>query len=163
MQRVIELKHVGPKALVRNLLEELIGRLEEKLRHFASEATSVHVVFEVNGSHKLYRTSLTCHVPGHIVAAHNENRDAGASIRTAFAEIQRQLEKQKAIARHEHELRRSKRVNRARILIGVSLALLATTAQASSEEMGPFVTATAVPEVKSNPALSPKNQCDFPF
>ena len=134
MQRIIELKHVGPKAVVRNLFEELIGRLEEKLRHFASDATSVHVVFEVNGTHKLYRTSLTCHVPGHIIAAHEEDRDAGASIRAAFAEMERQIEKQRAIARHEHELRRSKRLTRPRLLLGVGVCLLAASAASAFAE-----------------------------
>ncbi len=88
MQRIIELKHIGPKAHVRALLEELIGRLEEKVRYFAGEATSVHVVFDVNGSHKLYRTSLTCHIPGHVVAAHEEDREAGVSIRAVFTEVE---------------------------------------------------------------------------
>ena len=137
MQRIIELKHVGPKAHVRNLLEELIGRLEEKLRPFASDATSVHVVFEVNGSHKRYRTSLTCHVPGHAVAAHEEARNAGTSIRAAFAEMERQLEKQKAIARHEHELRRSKRMARSRVLLGLSIGLLLATAPVFGEDQAP--------------------------
>jgi ribosome-associated translation inhibitor RaiA len=102
MQRTIELKHVGPKAHVRRLLEELSDRLEERLSHFAADAVSLHVLFEENGSHKLYRTSVTCHVPGHLIAAHEEGRESGATIRKAFLEIQRQLEKQKAILRHEH-------------------------------------------------------------
>src|SRR3989338_3707201 len=101
MKRLIELKHVGPKEHVRTLLEDLIGRLEEKLKHFPSDAVTVHVVFEENGTHKLYRASLTCHVPGHTVAAHEEHRDAGAAIRKTFAEVERQLEKQKAVLRHE--------------------------------------------------------------
>ena len=107
MKRMIELKHVGPKAHVRTLLEELISRLEEKLRHFPDDAVTLHAVFEENGTHKLYRASLTCHVPGHTVAAHEEHRDAGAAIREAFAEVERQLEKQKAFLRREH-LRRSR-------------------------------------------------------
>ena len=134
MQRIIELKHIGPKAHVRALLEELIGRLEEKVRYFAGEATSVHVVFDVNGSHKLYRTSLTCHIPGHVVAAHEEDREAGVSIRAVFTEVERQLEKQKAIARHEHEVRRSKRVSRFGLLLGMSVGLLVAMAQALAED-----------------------------
>ena len=109
MKRTIELKHVGPKALVRNLLEDLIGRLEEKLGHFPEDAVSLHVLFEENGTHQLYRTSLTCHVPGHTVAAHEERRDAGTAIREAFAEVERQLEKQKAFIRGEHLRKRSRR------------------------------------------------------
>ena len=59
MKRTIELKHVGPKAHVRSLLEDLIDRLEEKLGHFAGDATAVHVVFDENGSRTLYHTSVT--------------------------------------------------------------------------------------------------------
>ena len=106
MKRIIELKHVGPKDHVRNLLEELIGRLEEKLSHFPDDAVSLHVMFEENGTRTLHRTSLSCHVPGHMVAAHEERREPGASIREAFRELERQLEKQKAFLRREHLRRR---------------------------------------------------------
>lgn len=99
MKRTIELKHVGPKAHVRALLEELIGRLEDRLGHMATEAVSLHVVFDENGSHQLFRTAVSCHLPGHTVAAHEERREAGLSIRRAFAELERQLEKVKAIRR----------------------------------------------------------------
>ncbi len=112
MKRTIELKHVGPKAHVQQLFDDLIGRLEDKLASFPREAVSVHVVFEENGLHKLYRTSLTCHVPGRTAAAHEEGRDAGATIRTAFAEVARQLERHKVTLRHEHERRRVKRLRR---------------------------------------------------
>ena len=112
MRRTIELKHVGPREHVQQLLEQLIDRLEEKLQHFSKDSISLHVVFDENGSHKLYRTSLTCHIPKRIIAAHEERREARASIREAFAELERQLEKQKAVIRHEHLLRRSKRTRR---------------------------------------------------
>lgn len=114
MKRTIELKHVGPKAHVRSLLEELIGRLEEKLAHFPQEAVSLHVLFEENGRHKVYRTSLTCHLPGRLVAAHDEGRDPGASIREAFSEVERQLEKQKALIRRERIRRQSRHKSRVR-------------------------------------------------
>ena len=93
MKRTIELKHVGPREHVRRLIDELIDRLDEKLAHYPEDAVSVHALFEENGTHKLYRASLTCHVPGHMVAAHEENRDAGRAIRRAFAELGRQLQK----------------------------------------------------------------------
>ena len=112
MKRTIELKHVGAKQQVRTLLEELIDRLEDKLRHFQQDSVSVHVLFEENGSHRLYRTSVTCHVPGKTVAAREERRDPGASIRETFAELQRRLERQKASLRHERLVRRSKRRRR---------------------------------------------------
>jgi len=112
VKRFIELKHVRGKAQVRVLLDELTDRLEEKLSHFPGDAVSVHAVFEENGSRKVYRASVTCHLPRHMVAAHEEGRDAGAVIRASFAEVERQLEKQKAIVRHEHEVRRLKKNGR---------------------------------------------------
>ena len=109
MKRFIELKHVKAKDHVRGLLEELMDRLEHKLRHLTNDAVSLHVLFEENGRHALYRAAVTCHVPGHTVAAHEEQRDPGAAIWQAFAEIERQLEKRKASRRHERLVRRSKR------------------------------------------------------
>lgn len=106
MKRTFELKHVGPKQHVQALLEDLSDRLEEKLSHFPSQTISLHVVFEENGTHKIFRTALNCHVPGHTVAAHEEGRNAGTSIRAAFAELERQLEKQKTIVRGERLRRR---------------------------------------------------------
>ena len=134
MKRTIELKHVAPKEHVRHLLEELLDRLEEKLSHFPSDAVSIHAVFEENGSHTLYRTSLTCHVPGHMIAAHDEHRDAGATIREAFAELERQLEKRKAFLRHEH-LRRHQRTPLAILAaLGISVGM---NAQAQEQQPTP--------------------------
>ena len=93
-------------------VEELSARLEDKFRHFPEESVSLHVVFEENGTHTLYRTSVTCHVPGHMVAAHEEGHHAGASIRESFAEIERQLEKLNAVIRREYLRRRSAKTRR---------------------------------------------------
>lgn len=112
MKRIIELKHVRAKTLVSTLLNELIDRLEEKLQHFRPDAVTVHALFEENGAHKLFRTALTCHIPGQTVAVHEEDRDPGTAIRDAFSELERRLEKQKASIRHERDVRRSKRRRR---------------------------------------------------
>jgi ribosome-associated translation inhibitor RaiA len=107
MKRLIDLKHVGPSQHVRTLLEELMDRLEDKLQHFPQDAVSAHAVFEENKAGKLHRMSLTCHVPGHVAAAHQEHRDAGTVIREAFHDVQRQLDKQAAVIRHEPLRRRA--------------------------------------------------------
>lgn len=124
MKRFIELKHVKPKQHVRDLLEHLMGRLEERLSHFPDDAVSLHVVFEENGTHTLFRTSVSCHFPHHMVAAHEEARDPGTSIREAFEELERQIEKHKALFRREPMRRRSRRARvaaRARTLGAVML------------------------------------------
>lgn len=112
MTRLIEVKHVGPRKHVQKLLEELIDRVEDKLQGVPRDATSMHVVFEENTAHKLYRISLTCHVPGHLVAAREEGHKPGLIIRDAFAELERQLEKQLAVMRHEPERRQIRRDRR---------------------------------------------------
>jgi ribosome-associated translation inhibitor RaiA len=107
--------------------------LEEKLDHFPPDAVSLHVLFEENGTHKLFRTALTCHVPGHTVAAHEEGRAAGETIRKAFAEVERQLEKQKAFLRREH-LRRHRMSRQEPEVVGVALACLLTLAPSAAGE-----------------------------
>ncbi len=106
MKRAIELKHVGPKAHVRNLIDTLIDRVEERLHHFPSDAVSLHAMFQENGSHTLYRASVTCHIPRHLVATHEEARDPGTAIRKAFSELERQLEKHTARLRRQIQRRR---------------------------------------------------------
>ena len=112
MTRLIELKHVGPRKHVQRLLDGLIDRVAEKLQGVPEEATSMHVVFEENTAHKLYRISLTCHVPGRLVVAREEGHKPGLIIRDAFAELERQLEKQLAIMRHRLQRRQGMRTRR---------------------------------------------------
>ena len=101
MKRLIELKHVGPKDHVRRLVEELCDRLEGTVRSFDAEAVSVHVMFEENGTHKLFRASVTCHVPHYLAVAHEEHHDSGAALRGAFEEVERQLEKHRPVHRRK--------------------------------------------------------------
>lgn len=106
MKRAIELKHVGAKPTVQGLLNDRMDRLEDKLGGFDSDAVSVHVAFEESRVHRLFRIAVTCHVPGHLVAAHEEQRDAGAAVRKAFAEVERQLAKHTRVVRREKLMRR---------------------------------------------------------
>ena len=109
MNRTIELKHVKSKEPVHTLIDTLIDRLEEKLRHFPTDAVSLHVLFEENASRRLYRTALTCHVPRHMIVTHEERRDPGASLREAFEEVERQLVKRYAMMRKNHRRRPTRR------------------------------------------------------
>lgn len=115
MKTTIELKHVGPRQRVQGLLEELISRLEERLKHFRSDALSVHVMFEENRRHTLFHAKVTCHIPQHVIAAHEEDRDPGAAIRKAFTELSRRLERRLAKYRPQ-QLRRGLRRSQARAL-----------------------------------------------
>jgi ribosome-associated translation inhibitor RaiA len=100
MTRTIEIKHVAPRAQVRDLIDALIDRIGSKLTHYAEDAVNFHVLFEENGTHKIFRTNLTCHTPGYTAAAHEEGRDPGMLIRKAFDEVERQVDKHNAKLRH---------------------------------------------------------------
>lgn len=114
MKRFIELKHIGPRTQVRQLIDELLDRLEHKVRHFSPDAVSAHVLCEENGTRTLFRASVTCHVPRRMVAAHEEQRDPGAAIRRAFKGVERQLEKQDTMQRQRHLRKRAVRTQRER-------------------------------------------------
>ena len=160
MQRTIEIKHVQPKAHVRQLLEELMDRLEHQLKHFPDEAVSAHVVFEENGSHQLYRTSVTCHVPGRTVAAHDEGRDAGATIHEAFAQVRRQLEKYRRMPRVRSRHLGARAGSRGRGLTIWLVGLLAgmmlgASSQAAEPQLNPR-TAEALRALESKDAMARK-------
>ena len=113
MKRTVELKHVGAKQTVQGLLSDRMDRLEDRLGHFDGDAVSVHAVFEENRAHRLFRVSVTCHVPSYLAAAHEEQRDAGAAIRKAFAEVERQLAKHTSVVRRKKLMKRLTRRTRA--------------------------------------------------
>ena len=102
MKTLVELKRTKDRERVGSLIDDMLLRLEERLKHFPADSVSCHVMFEENGDHSLSRTSISCHVPGHIIAAHKESKDPGFAIRKAFDEIERQLGKKSALMRMEH-------------------------------------------------------------
>ena len=109
MRLLIDLKHVGPRELVQGLIHDLSDRIEQKLSHMGQDSVSLRVVFEEVPGHKLYKlykAAVTCHIPKHMIAAHEEGRDAGKALRSAFKEVERQLDKQIAIVRRERLRRR---------------------------------------------------------
>ena len=112
MRCTIEVKHVGPKAHVRELIQSLADRLDDKLQHLAPESVSLRVVFDENGTHALYRAAVTCYIPRHVVSAHEESREAGVAIRKAFAEVKRQLDKPLAAFRRESFRKHPRRLSK---------------------------------------------------
>jgi ribosomal subunit interface protein len=102
MKTLVEVRGAKDKELVGLLIDDLLARLEERLKHYETDSVSTHVFFEENGDHSLSRTSISCHVPGHIIAAHQESKDPYFTIRKAFDEIERQLGKKSALMRKEH-------------------------------------------------------------
>lgn len=95
MKRHVTLKHIEAKGPVRHLVEELLDRLEEQTKHIDHGSVATHVAIEQNSARALFTISLTCNVPKKALVVHEEGHEAAATIREAFSEIARQVDKYK--------------------------------------------------------------------
>ena len=98
----IEFKHFAPGGDVRKLIEELMSRLDKHLKDFNGDSVFLRIVIEENAVRTLYQVSVTLALPRKTIAAKEERHDVRETLRDAFAEIQRQIDKHKASMRREH-------------------------------------------------------------
>src|SRR5262245_16262937 len=101
MQRDIEYKNFDAPENVKQVLDQLISKLEKSTSTFPEESVYVRLMVEENSARSLYNISLTLDVPGKTLAAKEEQHDLQAGIREIFTEIERQQEKYKANLRRE--------------------------------------------------------------
>jgi len=102
MKHNIEFKNMEPNKTVQDLIEYLISKLERKTRNVSPEVVFLRVLVEKNAARTLYPVSLTIQLPGKTLATKEEQHELVDSLRGAFAEIERQLEKYKSSLRGEH-------------------------------------------------------------
>lgn len=115
MRHSIEFKHFEPDERVRKLVEELIARLEKHTKGFDKEIVFLRVAIEENSVRTLYHVSITLDLPGKILAAKAEHHDVIATLRDAFDDIERQVEKFKADLRGEQYWKRRTRRDEVRL------------------------------------------------
>jgi ribosomal subunit interface protein len=117
MRRNLEFKNFAPSKRLREVVEELIARLDRHSPNSPADTIFLRLFVDENAARRLYHVSLTCDVPGRMLAAQEERHDAEEAIREAFTEIGRQLEKHKETLSHSsfykrlgrrEELRRQK-------------------------------------------------------
>jgi len=117
VRRNLEFKNFSPSHRLRELVEELIARLDRHAPNSPADTIFLRLFVNENAARKLYHVSLTCDVPGRMLAAQEERHDAEEAVREAFVEIERQLEKHKETLSHSslykrlarrEELRRQK-------------------------------------------------------
>jgi ribosomal subunit interface protein len=109
MKHNLEFKNFSPNRRLRELVEELIARLERHAPNFPADAVFLRLFVKENAKRKLYHVSLTCEVPGRTLAAQEDRHDAEEAVREAFAEIERQLEKHKEVLRRSYLYKRPAR------------------------------------------------------
>jgi len=109
VRRNLEFKNFSPGHRLRELVEELIARLDRHAPHSPADTIFLRLFVDENAARKLYHVSLTCDVPGRMLAAQEERHDAEEAVREAFVEIERQLEKHKDTLSHSYLYKRPAR------------------------------------------------------
>ena len=109
MRSNLEFKNFSPSHRLRELVEELIARLDRHAPHSPADTIFLRLFVDENAPRKLYHVSLTCDVPGRMLAAHEERHDAEEAVRKVFVEIERQLEKHKETLSHSYLYKRPAR------------------------------------------------------
>lgn len=109
MRRNLEFKNFSPSHRLRELVEELIARLDRHAPNSPADTIFLRLFVDENAARKLYHVSLTCDVPGRMLAAQEERHDAEEAVRKVFVEIERQLEKHKETLSHSSLYKRPAR------------------------------------------------------
>ena len=109
MRRNLEFKIFSPSHRLRELVEELIARLDRHAPNSPADTPFLRLFVDENSARKLYHVSLTCDVPGRMLAAQEERHNAEEAVREAFVEIERQLEKHKETLSHSYLYKRPAR------------------------------------------------------
>jgi RNA polymerase sigma factor (sigma-70 family) len=105
----LQFKHGEPDEHVRRLVDESVGKLERLVEEFPPDAVTLRVVVQNHTDDPRSQVSATLTVPGRVLAAHEERHRSDEAVRDAFVELQRQLEKYKAKARHSDVYKRPAR------------------------------------------------------
>jgi RNA polymerase sigma factor (sigma-70 family) len=109
VRRNLEFKNFSPSQRLRELVEELIARLDRHALRSPADTPFLRLFVDENAARKLYHVSLTCDVPGRMLAAQEERHNAEEAVREAFVEIERQLEKHKETLSHSYLYKRPAR------------------------------------------------------
>src|SRR5262245_19374082 len=109
VRRNLEFKNFAPGHRLRELWEELIACLDRHAPHSPADTIFLRLFVDENAPRKLYHVSLTCDVPGRMLAAQEERHDAEEAVRKVFVEIERQLEKHKETLSHSSLYKRPAR------------------------------------------------------
>ncbi len=97
------------KKALQELVQEQQRNLQEMLGSLDSEAVGLEGRLEKHPRKTLYRARLKLHLPGRTLAALEESDSAGTTLHAVFAELRRQLERQKHLMKNDHLWKRPRR------------------------------------------------------
>ncbi len=108
MRYLIEIKDVSQKEDLGTLVGQLSAKLEKKLKSIPAGTLFLRVLKE-KVTRDMWRASVKLDVPGRVLTAREENRDAHTATRAAFAELDRQVDAYKSAVRGEAAWKRTRR------------------------------------------------------
>jgi RNA polymerase sigma factor (sigma-70 family) len=109
MKHNIEYRNFEATERINSLIESLIAKLDKRTRNFSPDVLFLRISIEGNQTRTLYHVSITMDVPGRTLATKEERHEPEASMKDAFAEIERQLQEHKSRLRGEHLWKRLSR------------------------------------------------------
>jgi ribosome-associated translation inhibitor RaiA len=100
VRRNLEFKNFSPGNRLRELVEELIARLDRHAPHSPADTIFLRLFLDENAARNLYQVSITYDAPGRMLAAQEERHNSEEAVREPFVEIERRLEKRKETLSH---------------------------------------------------------------
>lgn len=102
-------KNFEPSERAKEKIARLAAKLERRLKTFHPESATLHCSLEKLSSNKSFRVSLTLQMITDLINAREQDENLLTAIRSAFDDLEEQVEKQKSQIRKESEWRRRAR------------------------------------------------------
>jgi ribosomal subunit interface protein len=105
-------KHVDARQPVEKAVERYVAKLSKLLKTYQPDLPQLHGVISREGRPENSTCALTLHLPSHTIHATSTAENARASCKEAFAELEAQLKKHKALLRKDYEWKRKRPLRR---------------------------------------------------
>ncbi len=108
MKLSITYKNVDAHSTVEKMVAPHIIKLQRLLKSYAPDLVQFHGSIAKQARKEEYSFSINLGLPTGTLHCVGEGYDVGACVKMAFAEIESQLKKHKALVRHDYEWKRKR-------------------------------------------------------
>jgi len=108
MKVSISFKNVDAHDAVEKMVAPHIAKLQRLLKSYSPDLVQLHGAIAKQARKEEYSFTLNLALPTGTLHCVGEGFDVGASVKTAFAEIESQVKKHKALVRHDYEWKRKR-------------------------------------------------------
>jgi ribosome-associated translation inhibitor RaiA len=108
MKFSISFKNVDAHSTVEKMVAPHLAKLQKLLKSYAPDLVQLHGAIAKQARKEEYNLTLNLGLPTGTLHCVGEGYDVGASVKMAFAELEGQLKKHKALVRHDYEWKRKR-------------------------------------------------------